>query len=92
MPEVRTMTEQGVPFDVAAWYGMFAPAATPPAVVRALNAEINRVLQAPELREVLLKTGLSEWPIKSVEEFAATVRTDMQVYGDIVRKGQIKID
>ena len=92
MPELRTMSEQGVPFDVAAWYGMFAPAGTPPAIVNAVNAEIRRVLQAPEMREALLKTGLSDWPIKTAEEFGATVRSDVKTWGEIVRKGNIKPD
>lgn len=92
MPEVKTMTEQGVKFDLASWYGMFAPAGTPPAIVNAINAEVHRLLQLPEMRETLGKVGLSDWPVKTPEEFAATVRNDVKEWGDIVRKGNIKVD
>lgn len=92
MPDVKTMTEQGIKFDLAAWYGLFAPAGTPPAIVNALNAEVRRLLQAPEMREPLLKTGLTDWPIKTADEFAATVRNDVKEWGDIVRRGNIKVD
>lgn len=92
MPEIKTMTEQGVKFDLASWYGMFAPAGTPPAIVNAINAEVHRVLQLPEMRETLSKAGLSDWPVKTPEEFGATVRNDVKEWGDIVRKGNIKVD
>lgn len=92
MPEIKTMTEQGVKFDLASWYGMFAPAGTPPAIVNAINAEVHRLLQLPEMRETLGKVGLSDWPVKTPEEFAATVRNDVKEWGDIVRKGNIKVD
>ncbi len=92
MPDIKTMTEQGIKFDLASWYGMFAPAGTPAAIVNAVNAEVHRLLQSPDMREILTKTGLSDWPIKTPEEFAATVRNDIQEWGDIVRRGNIKVD
>lgn len=92
MPEVKTMSEQGVKFDLASWYGMFAPAGTPSPIVNAINVEVQRILQSSEMREMLARTGLSDWPIKTPEEFAATVRNDAKEWGDIVRKGNITVD
>lgn len=92
MPEVKTMTEQGIQFDLASWYGLFAPVDTPASIVNAVNAEVNRILQAPEMHETLMRTGLSDLPIKTPEQFAATVRNDVKAWGDIVRKGNIKVD
>lgn len=92
MPEIKTMTEQGIKFDLASWYGMFAPLGTPPAIVNAINAEVTRLFQAPEMRETLIKAGLSDLPVKTPEEFAATIRNDVKEWGDIVRKGNIKVD
>ena len=86
------MTEQGVPFDLVAWYGLFAPAGTPAHIVNALNQEVNRFLQAPENAERLKSIGLSDWPIKTSEQFAETVRSDIRDWGDVVRKGQIKAE
>ncbi|MEO7939969.1 MAG: tripartite tricarboxylate transporter substrate binding protein, partial [Burkholderiaceae bacterium] len=51
LPNVQTMTEQGVKFDLVAWYGVFAPAGTPAAIVDKINQEVNRLLQAPDSRE-----------------------------------------
>jgi tripartite-type tricarboxylate transporter receptor subunit TctC len=92
LPEVPTMNEQGVKFDLVAWYGLFAPAGTPAAVVNALNAEVNRVLQAPDMADKLKAIGLSDWPIKTPEQFAETVRRDIREWGDVVRKGNIKVE
>jgi tripartite-type tricarboxylate transporter receptor subunit TctC len=92
LPEVKTMTEQGVKFDLAAWYGVFAPAGTPPAIVQAINREINKMIVAPEYAERWRNLGFSEMPVKTPEQFAETVRSDIREWGDIVRKGNIKAD
>jgi tripartite-type tricarboxylate transporter receptor subunit TctC len=91
-PNVKTMTEQGVPFDAAAWYGMMAPAGTPTAIVQAINAEINRLIPLPEMADAWRKIGLSDMPIMTPGEFAASIQKDIRVFGDIVRKGNIKAD
>lgn len=58
-PEVPTMSEAGMPdFEISAWYLMLAPRGTPPAIVSRLNAEINRAMQDPELRERLGSQGV----------------------------------
>ena len=72
------MNEQGLKFDLVAWYGLFAPAGTPAAVVNALNQEVNRILQAPEMADKLKAIGLSDWPVKTPEQFAETVRRDVR--------------
>lgn len=92
LPDVPTMNEQGVKFDLVAWYGLFAPAGTPPSVVNALNAEVNRILQAPDMAERLKAIGLSDWPIKTADQFAETVRRDVKEWGDVVRKGNVKVE
>jgi tripartite-type tricarboxylate transporter receptor subunit TctC len=91
-PNVRTMTEQGVPFDAAAWYGLMAPAGTPSAIIQAINAEINRLILAPDMAETWRKIGLSDMPVKTPAEFASTIQQDIRVFGDIVRKGNIKAE
>ncbi len=58
-PEIPTVAESGLPgFEVIAWYNMFAPARTPRPVVNTINAEINRMLQQPDVREKLLALGV----------------------------------
>ena len=57
-PEVPTMKEQGLPnLVVETWYGMFAPAGTPAAVVAKLNADVNALLQQADVREVARAAG-----------------------------------
>jgi len=51
-PDIPTMQEAGVPgYDASAWYGMLAPAGTPPAIVDKLNAEIAKILAMPDIKE-----------------------------------------
>ncbi|MEY2952300.1 MAG: hypothetical protein RLZZ401_387, partial [Pseudomonadota bacterium] len=67
LPEIRTMTEQGIVFDLTAWYAMFAPAGTPSAIVNKLNAEIIRLIKAPEMAAHIKALGFSEMPIMTPE-------------------------
>jgi tripartite-type tricarboxylate transporter receptor subunit TctC len=92
LPDVKTMTEQGINFDVAAYYAFVAPAGTPKDIIDQLNKEINVVLTAPETLERLTAMGFSKLPVKTPEEFNATIKNDLQVWRDIVRKGNIQID
>lgn len=93
LPNMQTRTEQGVKFDLAAWYGVFAPAGTAPAIVERINKEINRQFENPESSEKIKKTlGLSELPIKTPARFAQTVRDDIRDWGAIVKTGNIKLD
>ena len=92
LPDVKTMSEQGVNFDVAAYYAFVAPAGTPKAIIDQLNHEINNVLSAPETVERLTAMGFSKLPVKTAEEFNETIKNDLKVWGEIVRKGKIQID
>jgi len=89
-PEVPLLSEQGIRFNTDSWYGVFAPAGTPDAIVHRLNAEINRLLKLPEMRERFTQMNMGESPPKSPEEFAGTVRSDIQVWGEIVRANNVK--
>ena len=92
MPDIKTMTEQGVPFDLNAYYAVFAPAGTPSAVITALNKEINRLIAAPEMAERWNTLGFSEMPIKTPDQFADQVKRDLRDYAVIIKTGNIKAD
>lgn len=92
LPDIKTMTEQGVPFDLNAWYCVFAPAGTPPAVINSLNREINRLIAAPEMAERWNTLGFSEMPIKTAAQFEEQVKRDLRDWGAIVKAGNIKAD
>ena len=92
LPNVKTMAEQNVPFDLTAWYGIFAPKGTPRAIVDALNAEANRLIKAPEMQEKWKTLGFSYMPTKTPGEFAATVQNDIIEWGKIAKASHISAD
>lgn len=93
LPDVKTMTEQGVKFDLDAWYAMLAPAGTPPAIVNSINQEIMKMINTPEIAaRWRANLGFGELPVKTPEQFAETIRNDIKGWGAIVRAGNIKAD
>ena len=91
-PEVPTLAESGYPgIEVLSWYGILAPAGTPQEIVRRLNAEINRVLQAPEVRERLTVLG-TEPTGGSPEQFAQVIRADTARWAKVVSDAGIRIE
>jgi tripartite-type tricarboxylate transporter receptor subunit TctC len=58
-PHLPTLIEEGLPVEVELWYGIFAPARTPPGIGDRYNKEINEILRAPEIVEKLAKQGLT---------------------------------
>jgi tripartite-type tricarboxylate transporter receptor subunit TctC len=89
MPNVVPLAEQGFPdYDVSLWFGMWAPAGTPPAVVQKLNTQVASALQNPEVVEQFDKLGISPLPMRP-DEFARFVRSEMSIYQRIVKQAQI---
>ena len=91
LPDTPTLAEAGVKgLDTAIWLGLFAPAGTPPAIVARLNAEINKVLQQPEVREKIMAGGAT--PVGGTpDDFAAFVRKDFTQWGEVVKAADIKL-
>ena len=59
LPEIPTAAESGLPgFDVAAWFGMFAPAGTSPEIIKKLHADVVRVISSPDVKEKIAVQGL----------------------------------
>jgi len=93
LPDVPTVAESGVPgYEVTTWYGLFAPAGTPPAVVRKIFAETVRIVRLPEIKERLDGMGTEETTNASPEEFAALVKTDIAKYAKVVKAAGLRID
>ena len=90
LPEVQTMTEQGVTFDMASWYAVVAPAGTPPAIVERLNKEVNRLMAAPEMAEQMKKIGFADFPANTPAQFARTIERDTREWNAIVKAANIK--
>lgn len=84
---------QTVPgFDWQAWQGVSVPAATPPAVVARLSAEMQKFQQTPEFREFLAKIGMEPWAPITPAQFSALVRDEMPRWAEAVRVSGAKLD
>lgn len=92
LPELATLTQQGMRFESDAWYGIFAPKGTPAHVVNTVNRHVREALVAPELKDRLLALNLGETPQRTPEEFARVVREDLKVWQDIARANNIKVE
>jgi tripartite-type tricarboxylate transporter receptor subunit TctC len=89
-PQLPTMIEAGVPgFQVAGWYGVLAPAGTPPAIIAKLNKEIVRILHLPEVREHLAADG-SEPVGSTPDEFAAHIKSEVSKWRQVIVEADIK--
>ncbi len=92
MPEVPAIAESGYAgFDATTWYGLLAPAGTPAAVIKRLNAELNRVLEMPDVRQRLAAEG-GEVLGGSPEGFASLIKADHAKWGRIVKESGAKVD
>ena len=81
LPDVPTIAESGLPgFEATSWFGVVAPAGTPPAIVARLNADVNQWLQTPDAREKLLAQGAAAAG-GSPEQFAAYIRAETEKSG-----------
>ena len=91
LPEVPTLAEAGLPaFDRYTWFGMFAPAGTPPEVVRRLQAEVAAALKAPDLRERFDAVGAE--PVGSTpEQFVERIRSDSVKWSEVIKAGNVKV-
>ncbi len=90
LPDAVPLAEQGLAdYDMTLWFGMWAPAATPAAVVQKLNAQVNAIVQMPEVREQFAKLGILPAPMKA-DEFARFVRSEIEVYRRVVKQANIQ--
>jgi len=92
-PEAQTFREQGIDFmdDVDAWYAVMAPGKTPPDLVAKLNADVNAVMNLPEVRENLVKQGLIP-STSTPAELAALIKSDLVRWAKVVSDAKITAD
>jgi tripartite-type tricarboxylate transporter receptor subunit TctC len=91
-PDTPTISESGVPgYNVAGWYGFYAPAGTPAPIVRRLNEEARRALFSADVKEKLDRTG-NEPVVSLPEAFAAFMRTEIEKWAKVVKAAQIRAE
>jgi len=92
MPEIPTVDEAGVPgYQVSVWFGVVAPAATPKDVVARLNAEINRVIALPDVRERFSQSGI-DIVGGAPEMFDRHIREQVVTWAKVVKDANIRAD
>ena len=92
MPDVPTMKEAGVEgVEVPVWYALLAPAATPPAVIKALGDATARAARSPDTKQRLVDQGAD--PVgSSPEEFSKLLREEVTKWAEVVRISGAKAD
>ena len=91
LPEVPTLASTYPGFEADNWYAMFITAGTPKDIVAKLNAEIVKVLKAPDMREAISKDGAE--PVGSTpEELSAYVRREIDKYAKVIKAANIQLE
>jgi tripartite-type tricarboxylate transporter receptor subunit TctC len=92
LPDVPTMAESGLPgFESSNWQGIIGPAAMPRAIVTKINADTNKVLNMPEVREKIIAQG-NQVGGGTPEEFGDLIQSEMTKWGKVVREAGVRAD
>jgi hypothetical protein len=92
LPDVPSMAESGYPsVRPSAWYGVFAPRGTPPAIVMKLSAVFRKIVSAPELADRLDGIGMVPEPLDS-DDFANVIRRDIETNGKVIREAHVTLE
>ena len=92
LPNVPTVAEAGVPgYEATIWLGIMAPAGTPKAIVDKLNAEINKVINRPDVKESWAKQG-AEPLVMNPDQFDAYLRKDIEKWAHVVKVSGAKVE
>lgn len=91
LPDVPTMQEAGVPgYEASVWLGLLAPAGTPKEIVARLNAEIAKVMSAPDTKKELYAAGV-ESDISSPDALGALMSREMERWGKVIKDAGISM-
>ncbi len=89
-PDLPTVAEAALPgFDVTAWYALYVPAATPPEIVRKLNADAVAVLAEPGIRDKMEQLGVAVVG-SGPEELAQHLKRETELWGPVIRAANIR--
>ena len=90
-PDVKTAAEQGFPYLRASiWYGLFAPAGTPPALIAKINADVKAVLENPDFSEKFVTSKGLVVVAGDPVQLSAAIRDDSALIGEMVKAAGVK--
>lgn len=91
LPDVPTVAEGGLPgYEVAPWWGVVAPAQTPPALIARLQADITGVVRTPRYKERLAAHG-AEPTADTPAEFRKAIRAEYDRWGSVIKRAGVRI-
>ena len=90
VPDIPSIAEQGYSnFEIALWFGVWAPAGTPAAIVKKINADINQSMQDPEVKNAYETKGIKATPMSPIE-FGKFIREEISKYQKIAKDANIE--
>lgn len=92
LPDIPTLSESGLAgFEVSTWFGLMAPAGTPPDIVARINKGVVGLLAIPEIRDALLASGAE--PVGStVDQMAQQIKNEVQKFTALAAKAHLELD
>ena len=91
-PDIPTVAESGLPgYEATTWFGLFATAGTPPAIVTKINAEVAKILADPQFREKFLAPQMFEPMASSPEEFADYIKAQRRKWAKVIGEQKLSI-
>ena len=85
-PDLPTIAEAGVPgFELINWYGLFAPASTPPAIVKLVHSRVTQDLSSPEVQAMFAKDGAEAVPSTSPSQFSGVLAKEVDLWSEYVK-------
>jgi tripartite-type tricarboxylate transporter receptor subunit TctC len=91
-PDVPTISESGVPgFEAKSWFGLVAPAGTPPDIIKKINSDVTKIILGPAFAEKYLAAQGLEPIVGSSDQFLAFIRDETVKWGKVVKDANIKI-
>ena len=92
LPDLPTVAESGVPgYESSAWFGIMMPAGVPRDIVARINAEVNKILVLPDVRERLDQQGAIPRPM-SPEQFGAMIQSEIVKWGKVVKASGARVE
>ena len=92
VPDMQPVASMGVPgYSFELWWGVLAPPKTPPEIIAQVNADMNRILMSPEIKEVFLREG-AEPATMTPAQFAKTIKDEIEGWKKVARAANIKAE